>query len=280
MDFMRFATGMRGALYQCGQVARRLRGRVETEHKEPDSVHQRSTAISVVDRLCQEILFLRAHELAPGIEIASEEMEDLPAEVGELFARNRHRYALVLDPVDGSEDYVRGQETYGHMLALLDQETGRVAAGMVYFSELLRLYLGVRGMGAFVSDGLWGGWRLVQPDSPPRTVGRTKRITEGDYRAMEGAGYTTVPAVSRSAAWELMRVVRGELGAMVMRHFHGHDTAPISVILEALGGLALDGDGRPVRFVKEMPRSPVVVLSVAPGIARELAELLPANAGE
>ena len=278
MDLVAFVAAMRGPLYQCGQLARRLRGRVETERKAPDSVHQQSVSISVVDRICQEILFLRAYELAPGLEINSEEIDDLPPEIGDLFAGNRHRYALVLDPVDGTEDYVRGQRSYAHMLALLNQETGRVDCGMIYFPEMLRLFVGLRGMGAFAADGLWGGLRPIETTAPPKTVGQVKRTSPADYAVMETEGFSAVPSASRSAAWELMRVARGEMGAMVMRHFHGHDTAPISVIIEELGGLVLDGGGGPVRYEQAMPRMPLVISSLSPAYARLLSGILPEDA--
>ena len=274
MDLLAFAAGMRGALYQCGQVARGLLGRVTVEEKAPDSVHQQSLAISVVDRLCQELLFLRAYELAPYLEINSEEIGDLPPALGELFAGNRHRYALVLDPVDGTEDYVRGQRSYAHMLALLNQETERVDCGLVYFPQSTTLYVGLRGMGAYAAEGLWAPLRPIETGLPPRTVGQTKRTTPADYAAMAAQGFCAVPAESRSAAWELMRVARGQLGAMVMRHFHGHDTAPLSVIIEELGGLVLDERGEPVRYAQEMPRTPLVISSLSPEYARTLAELL------
>jgi fructose-1,6-bisphosphatase/inositol monophosphatase family enzyme len=272
MDLWQFAGAMRLGLYQCGQIGRALQGRVAEEHKLPDSRHQLSTAVSAADRLCQEILLLRAYEVAPEIEIYSEELAVCPPEILALFAANRHRYALILDPLDGTNDFLAGRPTYGHMLGLLDQETGRMACGLIYLPHTARLYLGVRGVGAFVAEGLWGTPRPLRPTAPPRTVDQIKRLEATDYALFERQGFTLVPPASASTAWELARVAEGEVGAAVMRHFHGHDTAMASVLIEELGGAALDEDGQPVHYVKSMPRLPRVVLSLSAEYALALSE--------
>ena len=105
---------------------------------------------------------------------------------------------------------------------------------------------------------------------PPRSVGDVKRLTGADREAFERLGVEIVPPQSASAAYELIRVARGDVGAMVMRHFHGHDMAIPGVIIEELGGAVLDGRGEPARFEKGMPRMPLIVLSLSPEYAREL----------
>ena len=270
MDLLSFASAMRLGLYQCGQVAQALQGRVAREDKAPDSVHQISTAVSLTDRLCQEILLLHASRVAPELEIQSEELADCPAPIAALFARNRHRYVLVLDPVDGSGDYLEGKDTYAHMLGLLDQETGRMDCGMVYFPAQQQLYAGVRGMGAFAAQGFWGPWRPLTTAPPPRTVEHVKRLLPTDFAAFAAAGFTVVPPASGSAAFELLRVTRGGLGAMVMRQFHGHDSAINSVLIEALGGAVLTAPGQPAMYDKSMARMPLVVLSLSTQYAADL----------
>lgn len=274
MDVMTVVAHLRGSLYRCGQVALSLHGRVWSEEKEPDSPHQESVAISLADRLCQELLLLEAYELAPGIEAYSEEMGDCPPEIAALYADSRHRFAVILDPIDGTEDFVNGRSTYAHMVGLLDQATGRMAAGLIYFPEAMRLYFGVRGMGAYYADGLWGSPQPLVASVPPRSTGDVKRLTDADRAAFDRLGVEVVPPESASAAYELMRVARGNLGAMVMRHFHGHDMAIPGVIIEELGGAVLDSRGEPARFAKAMPRMPLIVLSLSPEYARELVDEL------
>lgn len=274
MDLIGFANAMRLGLYQCGQVARAMKGKVAREDKEPDSIHQISTSISVVDRLCQEILLLRAYEIAPYLEIHSEELADCPPAILELFAANHHRYALILDPVDGTGDYLNQKETYAHMLGLLDQETGRMDCGLIYFPETSWLYMGIRGLGAFAAQGFWSTPRPMAVTPPPKTVENVKRLQPEDFDVFDRLGFEVVPPESGSAAYELTRVAEGRLGAMVMRHFHGYDTAISSVIIEALGGVALVAGGQPVTYEKDMPRMPLVISSLVPEYAERLSQAL------
>ncbi len=274
IDILSFASAMRLALYQCGQIAQALQGQVVREDKAPDSVHQTSTEVSVVDRLCQEILLLRAHEIAPDLEMQSEELADCPPQIMDLYASNRSAHVLVLDPVDGTGEYLQSKQGYAHMLGLLNQATSRMDLGMIYFPARARLYLAVRGMGAFISDGYWSTPRPLATERPPRTVEDVKRLRPQDYVVFERLGYQTVPPESASAANELTRIAEGRLGAMVMRHFHGHDTAISSVIIEELGGLVLTEGGGTVTYERDMPRMPLVISSLSPEYARELCNAL------
>ncbi len=274
MDLMRFTLELRTALYQCGQVATALQGTVRRENKPPDSPVQQSTSVSVVDRLCQELILLKAFEIAPEMEIYSEELFACPPHILGLSVGNRHRYALIIDPVDGTEDYLDGLDTYAHVLGLLDQEAGAMDIGMFFFPASCRLFIGMRGQGAYEAQGLWTVPMPMTRVEPERTVGDIKRLTPQDYEVFARHGFELLPQASRSAAYELMRVAEGSLGALVMRDYHGHDTAMASVLIEALGGAMLGPDGKPVRYVREMPRMPLVVASLQPAWARELVKAL------
>lgn len=274
MDALRFALDMRTALYQCGQVARALQGQVAREDKPPDSAHQTSTVVSVVDRLCQELILLRAHEVAPHLRIYSEELASFPADILALYGGNTSRQVLIIDPLDGSEDYMAGQPHYAHVLGLLDEPSGLMECGLLYFPESGRLCLAVRGMGAFEAQGLGAALRPMRPASPPRTVAAIKRLTARDHAAVSAQGFTLVPPASASAAYELLRVADGQVGAAAMRHFHGHDTAMAGLLIEMLGGAVLSEQGLPVTYQADMPRMPLVVASLAPAYAQELAQAL------
>jgi len=269
MDWTVFCEEMSVCLYQCGQVARRLRGKVAREDKEPEE-HQLSTGISDVDRMCQEIILVKALHVMPGLEVSGEEVEELPPDLTRLFSRNSGRHVLVIDPVDGSDCYLEGGTEYAHMVGILDQETGLTACGLVYFPESYRLYYAIRGSGSFVVDGLFGEPRRLEVVEPPRTCGQVKRLEDGDYAAFDRAGFSLDTTDNRSAAYAHIRVAEGSLGAMVARYFHGYDTAITSVIIEEAGGQVLGDDGARVRYEKAMPRMPLVISSVWPEFAEEL----------
>jgi len=262
MDWFKFSRDMRIALYQCGQVATRFKGKVNREEKEPEQ-YQLSTSISDVDRVCQEIILLQALRVMPNIEISGEEIEELPFNIRELFSRNSNRYVLVVDPIDGTDCYLSGGNEYAHMLGILDQETGLMLYSSVYFPEWGKLYLAIRGAGSFVEDRIFSSPVRLNPENPPRTFGEVKRLRDSDYREFDRAGFSLDARDNKSAAYAQIRVAEGNLGAMAMRHFHGYDTAIPSLIIEESGGTVLGDDGHRVTYEKAMPRIPLVISSLS-----------------
>jgi 3'(2'), 5'-bisphosphate nucleotidase len=268
---------MRAALYHCGRLAITMQGQVGAENKAPDSAHQMSTAVTAVDRVCQDILLLQAHEVTPGLAVYSEELAALSPDIFRLFS-SHHRYVLVVDPLDGTDEYLRGGRLYAHMLGVLDQESGRMVCGMIYFPADGRLYVGLHDMGAFLSQGLWAPLRPLRPIVPPRTVPRIKRMQESDAAALGDIGWKIVSTESASVH-ELVRVAEGRVGAALMRQFHGHDTAMAAALLESLGGVVVDGKGEPVRYDRTMERMPLVILSLSARYAEEITAALERSQG-
>ena len=123
---------LRGVLTQCGQVAIALQGHVDVEHKAADSEYQQSTAVTLADRLCQEIIMLRAAEAAPDLGIYCEELAVCPPEILDLFS-GTSRYALAIDPIDGTDDYVaRPADVWAHGgRARYGQRADRGRAGLL-----------------------------------------------------------------------------------------------------------------------------------------------------
>jgi len=273
IDWLEFVLNMRGAMYQCGQIATRLKSSVARRDKISDlpGVAQRSTtAVSDVDYLCQEIPFLRLFELTPWIEVYSEEWASCPAKIQALFARNQSRYVAAFDPLDGSDTYLNGNNDYGHMWGVLDSETGKMQCGMIYLPESHALYFAARGQGAFVSHGIFGEIQKIQPvGQVPRTFFNRKRMTPIDCERLERAGFALVPR-HNSCATETVQVAEGKVGAVMMRGYHGHDTAPASAIIEELGGVVLGIDGKPIVYEKTMARMPLVIMSLVPEYAESV----------
>jgi len=269
MDWRKFSMEIKVSLYQCGQLATNLRGKINKEEKEPEP-YQLSTSVSDIDRICQEIILLRAYELVPDIEITGEEIEDLSLNVANLFQGNSSRYVLVIDPLDGTDCYFDGGHEWAHMLGVLDQETGSMVCSQVYFPELSRLYFAIVNEGSYIEDGMFTNRSRITVKSPLKTFGKVKRLRDSDYPAFEGAGFSLDVKDNKSAAYAQIRVVEGDLGAMVMRHFHGYDTAIPSLIIEESGGLVLGDDGRKVTYEKEMLRMPLVISSIDPMFAEAL----------
>mgnify|MGYP000992197742 CR=1 FL=1 len=133
---------------------------------------------------------------------------------------------------------------------------------------------GARGGGASLAGGLGGARPRAGAPPPPGAVGAVSRLPPEDRPPLASLGYEIAAAGRSSAAHEFTRLADGVLGAVVMRHFHGYDTAIASVIVEELGGQALLAGGLPARYETAMPRMPLVVLATNPDFADEIARAL------
>ena len=92
----------------------------------------------------------RASEAFIAAELAAAFPEDglLGEEGGRSAARSGRRW--IVDPIDGTRDFLRGLPTWGILLAL--EAEGEVSLGVCHFPVQGRTYHAVRGGGAFMDD--------------------------------------------------------------------------------------------------------------------------------
>src|SRR3990172_5832337 len=97
--------------------------------------------VTTADRANEELICRRLEEAFPDDGVLGEE-----GAVRE--SRSGHRW--LIDPIDGTRDFVRGIPTWGVMLAL--EADGEVVAGACNLAALGELYSAARGLGAFRND--------------------------------------------------------------------------------------------------------------------------------
>ncbi|MCK4351847.1 hypothetical protein KAW65_00375 [candidate division WOR-3 bacterium] len=272
MNWIDFVDGMKIALYECGQVALKLKGKVTTQRKKQDSQHQTSLELTDVDLLSQEIILLRAYSLVPSLEIYSEEIEECPKAVFSLFSKNKNRYVLIIDPLDGTKCYLAGGKAYAHMVGILDQETEKMECSLIYFPEKRELYSAVKGEGSWVQKCFYTKPEPIKPKNPPKTFGIVKRTKEKNCEIFQKHRFQLVKLneENSSCASYQIQIAKGELGIVGMRHFHGHDTAIPGLIVQELGGAVVDAEGKSVKYDKTMARISLVISSLRKDYARIL----------
>jgi len=167
-----FIDVFRTAALQAGAVARRLQGQVPLRNKLGGTPE--SAALTAVDLATQDVILLALRERMPDVAVDAEE----DTESVRLFApAGGGRPLVVIDPVDGTLNYARGESEYAVMGSLV--RDGVVTAAVVYFPEWGEVYTAARGAGCWrqrdredgrapepvaVSDG--GSRVLVGPNAP------------------------------------------------------------------------------------------------------------------
>jgi len=156
------------AVRQAGMVARRLQGRVVNEGKfdatqlpnDDDRLRSSRAAKTVVDELAQDILILAAAEILNTHHTVLDAEENTAA--AGLFSTGASNTVLVLDPVDGTVEYLEGRDSYSVCAGLIDGE--RLKWAIVLFPARDRIYLlDETGHSWFGGDALLGDSGSLQP---------------------------------------------------------------------------------------------------------------------
>jgi fructose-1,6-bisphosphatase/inositol monophosphatase family enzyme len=142
-----FVRLFRIAALQAGAVARHLQGKTRTESKGGGTPE--AQALTAVDLATQDVILHLLHAEMP--EVAMDAEEDTPT-VALFEPADAQRALVVVDPVDGTLNYIRGSRDYAVMGALLRE--GRYTAAVVHFPVHGTSYWAVRGEGCFEVDHL------------------------------------------------------------------------------------------------------------------------------
>ena len=95
--------------------------------------------VTEADRAVEQVLRKRIGEERPGHSVVGEE----------LGADEKGTSRWILDPIDGTKNYVRGLPVWGSLIAL--EREGRVEVGVVSAPALQRRWWAARGEGSFVN---------------------------------------------------------------------------------------------------------------------------------
>jgi histidinol-phosphatase len=109
------------------------------------------TPVTEADRAVEQAVRERLGEARPGDSILGEEY-------GASTAPESVR-RWIIDPIDGTKNYVRGIPVWATLLALQDGD--EVTVGVVSAPALGRRWWAARGQGAYVDDGLGGEARRI-----------------------------------------------------------------------------------------------------------------------
>ena len=260
----RFVQTTRVAALQAGAVARRLQGQVANRGKRTSSGTPESEALTAADLAAQDVILHLLADAFPGIRIDAEEDTDTV----ELFGSDPDtRLEIVVDPIDGTLGYVEGSEDFAVMAALIDG--GRLAAAVVAYPALARLFWAIAGEGCFAQPAGEQPRHVVLHDAPSRVL-VTPRTPPAWLSALAAGGYEVEPC--RCSAVSSAAPVLGR-GCSV---YHGRAdrrrTIPLLLTHEA-GGVVLAGDRR---WTGEDPRSlsEYLVATVAAATEDEASRLL------
>ena len=210
----------------------------EVEHKSDLS------PVTICDRAAEAIILAALADAAPGVPVIAEE------EVAEgRIPAHGDTYFLV-DPLDGTKEFVRGGDDYTVNIGLIVDGVPRL--GVVYQPAIDRLWGGLVGQGAFVEAE-----RRPQSDPHPRSaatgldaVASKSHLTQStiDYLC-EAVGECDYVSVGSSLKFCLVAEGRADIYPRLSPTSEW-DTAAGHAILLAAGGRVDGLDGTPLAYGK------------------------------
>jgi fructose-1,6-bisphosphatase/inositol monophosphatase family enzyme len=231
--YSEFLDVMSLAARQVGTVALQFYGKVANLEKALDRDYandiQRATAqaLTDVDLVAQEILLLALAEHYPFVSVDPEEATPSV----ERFRRNRSPYTVIIDPIDGTLNYVTQRQRFAVIVGLLKDD--HYVASLAYFPLSGELYRAVRDKGCTVTVN--GKTRAVRTRTAPSLILRESGATDEFVSELHEAGYetlrggcstmdSTIAATRIGAASIFHRVpsVRRCIGALISREAGGY----------------------------------------------------------
>lgn len=203
--------------------------------------------VSVVDEESDQLLRGGIAAAFPDDEILSEE--------NPLQPESYSGRVWMIDPLDDTKGYLRGEDTSSVMIGLL--EAGKPKAGLVYLPFRDEYYYAEAGKGAFVSRQ--GNTKRLQVPSTTQIMGSRlvgRHVLAGDIRPIDeavaqlGFGSTVVEG---SIGAKIGLIAEGRADAFIHTNLKAGkwDTLASEVILSEAGGASLvDIDGKPLDYTK------------------------------
>lgn len=213
-------------------------------------------------------------EIAEPVRILTEERGEVQTKSGQAA------WTLVVDPVDGSENFARGNELSCVSLALLPGAAlprpesvaaalvGRIFSGTTYEAE--------KGAGA---------WRNGEPIRPSTTTKLSDALVAIDFNFKDKSGLrrlhrllASIKDVRRfgSAAYEFAAVASGGADAYVdvRDSLSPENYMAASLIVTEAGGTVADRFGKPLAPIRSMTQGQSIVAACTPALHAAILEVL------
>ena len=202
-----------------------------------------SSPVTDADRAAELIILAALARAAPGVPVIAEE----EVAAGRI-PKHGYLYFLV-DPLDGTKEFVRGGDDYTVNIGLI--EDGRPRLGVVFAPATGKLHSGCAGEGAWVDEG--------RGRTPIRTRERGEQVTavaskshlnQATIDYLEAAvGTCAYAAVGSSLKFCIVAEGKADIYPRASPTSEW-DTAAGHAVLLAAGGLVDGADGNPLRYGK------------------------------
>ena len=215
----------------------------------PTDVHIKEdrSPLTAADLASHDILMAGLEELTPSIPVLSEE-----AAIPHLSERQHWSQLWLVDPLDGTREFIDANDQFCINLALIDN--GEPLLGLIYSPVSRLCYVGIIGEGAWrIENDVWHGLNCRKMGHSEQTVlvAGSRRFTD-DMLACEDGLKEDLASVVRLAMGSAMKFCQLADGNADIYPCFGPtsewDTAAGQAIVEAAGGQMVSLDFKTFRY--------------------------------
>lgn len=200
--------------------------------------------VTVADEAAEVRITDRLSDLLPGSHVVGEEATAADPELLHKLAKPDKTPIWIIDPIDGTSNFARGNPTFAVMVALV--RDGATVAGWIHNPLAGETTTAEQGAGAWLA----GKRQQVAPAASPLEMRGT--LHAGSFAPPEMARHVQsrrdrVGAIKSlgCAGFEYLRLVGGEMHFSLFTRLMPWDHAPGALIQREAGGVARTLDGAP-----------------------------------
>lgn len=197
--------------------------------------------VTVADREAEQLISQGLREILDVPVVGEEAVADDPS----LLAALDSPVCWLVDPIDGTSNFVAGRSEYAVMAALL--RSGEPVAGWIILPETGQRYVAELRSGSF-RDGV----RIHRPPPPVeverlRGAAPTKRLSQHERAQLSeiGSRFAVLGPGALSAGVNYTRLLNSDLDFVLYQRSLPWDHAAGTLLLSEAGGVSLRPDGTP-----------------------------------
>jgi histidinol-phosphatase len=196
------------------------------------------SAVTQADRGVEEMARKKVAESGLALDVLGEEMGGADAKAASTSGRAR----LIIDPIDGTEEFSRGIPTFGTLLGI--EKDGEIVAGLASAPGLGTRWWAYRGEGAFRN-----GKRIHVSNAATLSVSMVFTTGTGPKKSAEHREKLRRLADAAKSGralggfWQHMLVAEGSTEVAVDLTSQPWDLAPLGIIVEEAGGRSTNISG-------------------------------------
>jgi len=192
-----------------------------------------ASPVTVADRECERFIAASLEEFFPDDGLLGEEGSSKDS-------RNGRRW--IIDPIDGTRDFVRGNPAWAVLLAL--EEAGEVVAGVSYLPAMDEMFTAAHNLGSYCNDARIYASAISDASQAVLCVNGFNSIQRYGFSSRLIPWMEQFWAVrSMGGCLDAMMIARGQAELWIEISGKAWDFAPLKIIAEEAGAKYFNFDG-------------------------------------